>query len=155
MSKHSLEWAADATGLRLAIAVARFNAPITEKLLAGALDAAKGATVEVVKVPGSFELPLISKALAESGRFDAVVAIGAVIRGDTAHFDFVAGEAAAGLMRAALDTGVPVAFGVITTENEQQAEDRAGGIHGNKGFDAAMTAIEMVHLLRRARAQAT
>lgn len=155
MSKHSLEWAADATGLRLAIAVARFNAPITEKLLAGALDAAKGATVEVVKVPGSFELPLISKALAESGRFDAVVAIGAVIRGDTAHFDFVAGEAAAGLMRAALDTGVPVAFGVITTENQQQAEDRAGGIHGNKGFDAAMTAIEMVHLLRRARAQAT
>lgn len=150
-----MEWAADATGLRLAIAVARFNAPITEKLLAGALDAAKGATVEVVKVPGSFELPLISKALAESGRFDAVVAIGAVIRGDTAHFDFVAGEAAAGLMRAALDTGVPVAFGVITTENEQQAEDRAGGIHGNKGFDAAMTAIEMVHLLRRARAQAT
>lgn len=155
MSKHSLEWAADATGLRLAIAVARFNAPITEKLLAGALEAAKGAAVEVVKVPGSFELPLISKALAESGRFDAVVAIGAVIRGDTAHFDFVAGEAAAGLMRAALDTGVPVAFGVITTENQQQAEDRAGGIHGNKGFDAAMTAIEMVHLLRRARAQAT
>lgn len=155
MSKHSLEWAADATGLRLAIAVARFNAPITEKLLAGALDAAKGATVEVVKVPGSFELPLMAKALAESGRFDAVVAIGAVIRGDTAHFDFVAGEAAAGLMRAALDTGVPVAFGVITTENQQQAEDRAGGIHGNKGFDAAMTAIEMVHLLRRARAQAT
>ncbi len=150
-----MEWAADATGLRLAIAVARFNAPITEKLLAGALDAAKGATVEVVKVPGSFELPLMAKALAESGRFDAVVAIGAVIRGDTAHFDFVAGEAAAGLMRAALDTGVPVAFGVITTENQQQAEDRAGGIHGNKGFDAAMTAIEMVHLLRRARAQAT
>lgn len=150
-----MEWAADATGLRLAIAVARFNAPITEKLLAGALEAAKGAAVEVVKVPGSFELPLISKALAESGRFDAVVAIGAVIRGDTAHFDFVAGEAAAGLMRAALDTGVPVAFGVITTENQQQAEDRAGGIHGNKGFDAAMTAIEMVHLLRRARAQAT
>lgn len=155
MSKHSLEWAADATGLRLAIAVARFNAPITEKLLAGALEAAKGADVEVVKVPGSFELPLVAKALAETGRFDAVVAIGAVIRGDTAHFDFVAGEAAAGLMRAALDTGVPVAFGVITTENQQQAEDRAGGIHGNKGFDAAMTAIEMAHLLRRVRAQAT
>jgi 6,7-dimethyl-8-ribityllumazine synthase len=153
MSKHSLEWTADGAGLRLAIAVARFNAPITERLLAGALEAAKGAAVEVVKVPGSFELPLAAKALAESGRFDAVVAIGAVIRGDTPHFDFVAGETAAGLMQASLATGVPIAFGVITTENQQQAEDRAGGAHGNKGFDAAMTAIEMAHLLREIRSR--
>jgi 6,7-dimethyl-8-ribityllumazine synthase len=157
MSKHQMEWAADARGMRFGIAVARFNGEITAKLLAGAQSALRdcGAAEPdcvVVEVPGSFELPLASKALAQTGSFDAVIAIGAVIRGDTAHFDFVAGQAAAGLQQAALETGVPVAFGVITTENQEQAEDRAGGKLGNKGYDAAMTAIEMAHLMRKLKA---
>ena len=102
----------------------------------------------MLRVPGAFELPLVAQKLAASGRFDAVIALGAVIRGDTPHFDFVAGECAAGLARVALDTGVPVIFGVLTTDTVEQASDRAGGKHGNKGADAALTAIEMVRLLR-------
>ena len=94
-------------------------------------------------VPGAFELPFAAKKLAERGDFDAIVALGAVIRGDTPHFDYVAGEAARGLQQAALETGVPIAFGVLTTDNQEQAEARAGGAAGNKGFDAAMTAVEM------------
>ncbi len=146
----------DASGLKFAIVVARFNSFITDRLLVGALDAlqrsgAKSVDIEIVKVPGSWELPLAVKALAELKRFDAIVALGAVIRGETPHFDHVANQAAAGLASAGLESGVPVAFGVLTTNTVEQAIDRAGGKSGNKGFDAAMTAIEMADLLRRLR----
>jgi 6,7-dimethyl-8-ribityllumazine synthase len=146
----------DASGLKFAIVVARFNSFITDRLLAGALDAlqrsgAKSVDIEIAKVPGSWELPLAVKALAELKRFDAIVALGAVIRGETPHFDYVANQAASGLSAVGLDTGIPVAFGVLTTNTVEQAIDRAGGKSGNKGFDAAMTAIEMADLLRRLR----
>jgi 6,7-dimethyl-8-ribityllumazine synthase len=148
MSDHQMEWSGDARGLRFAIVVARFNGKITEKLLEGAQKAlhdASAAVVDVYYVPGAFELPLAAKHLAES--YDALVALGAVIRGGTPHFDYVAGEAARGLQQAALETGVPVAFGVLTTDTVEQAEERAGGAHGNKGHDAAMTAIEMARFI--------
>jgi len=143
----------DARGLKFAIVVARFNAFITDRLLAGAQDAltrsgADPGDVEVVRVPGSWELPLTAQTLAKQRRHDAIIALGAVIRGETAHFDYVAGEAASGLARVALDTGVPVAFGVLTTNTVEQAIDRAGGKDGNKGSDAAMAAIEMARVLR-------
>ena len=142
----------DGSGLRVAVVVGRFNDAINEKLLAGcrATLAANGVAesdVTELWVPGAYELPLIAKKLAESGRHDAVVAIGSVIRGDTPHFDYVAGECAAGLTRASLDTGVPVVFGVLTTDDVDQAEARAGGILGNKGCEFAETAIEMARLL--------
>jgi len=147
MSADSLNWQhLDANGLAFAILVARFNSAITEKLLAGAREAfnkAGAKSQQVFYVPGAFELPFAAKKLAERGGFDAIVALGAVIRGDTPHFEYVAGEAARGLQQAGLDTGVPVIFGVLTTDNWEQAEARAGGADGNKGFDAAMTAIEM------------
>ncbi len=147
MSADSLNWQhLDATGLNFAILVARFNSAITEKLLAGAREAftkAGAKSQQVFYVPGSFELPFAAKKLAERGGFDAIVALGAVIRGGTPHFEYVAGEAARGLQQAGLDSGVPVIFGVLTTDNWEQAEARAGGAAGNKGFDAAMTAIEM------------
>jgi len=147
MSTDSLSWqAADARGLTFAIVVARFNGTITEKLLEGAreaLEKAGAAGLQVFHVPGAFELPLAAMKLARRGGFNAVIALGAVVRGDTPHFEYVAGEAARGLQRVALDTGVPVAFGVLTTDTMEQAEARAGGAAGNKGFDAAMTAIEM------------
>jgi 6,7-dimethyl-8-ribityllumazine synthase len=147
MSADSLNWQQlNANGLNFAILVARFNSAITEKLLAGAREAltkAGAKSQEVFYVPGAFELPFAAKKLAERGDFDAIVALGAVIRGDTPHFDYVAGEAARGLQQAALETGVPIAFGVLTTDNQEQAEARAGGAAGNKGFDAAMTAVEM------------
>jgi 6,7-dimethyl-8-ribityllumazine synthase len=136
----------DASGLNFAILVARFNGAITEKLLDGAREALTkcGAkSQQVFYVPGAFELPFAAKKLAGRGGFDAIVALGAVIRGDTPHFDYVAGEAARGLQQVGLETGVPVIFGVLTTDNWEQAEARAGGAAGNKGFDAAMTAIEM------------
>jgi 6,7-dimethyl-8-ribityllumazine synthase len=136
----------DAKGLNFAILVARFNGAITEKLLAGAREAftKSGAkSQQVFYVPGAFELPFAAKKLASRGGFDAIVALGAVIRGDTPHFDYVAGGAARGLQQVGLETGVPVIFGVLTTDNWEQAEARAGGAAGNKGFDAAMTAIEM------------
>ncbi len=141
----------DATGMRFAIIAARFNQDITEPLAAGAEKVLRehgAADVWVVWVPGAFELPLAAKRFAQSGRVDAVVCIGAVIRGETAHFEYVAGECAAGLTRASLDTGVPVAFGVLTVENRQQAFDRIGGSEGHKGEEAAVTAIEMVSILR-------
>ena len=142
-----------AQGLRVAIIAGRFNDFIVEPLLSGAVElleqhGAQRDAIKVLRVPGAFELPLVAQKLAASGRFDAVIALGAVIRGDTPHFDFVAGECAAGLARVALDTGVPVIFGVLTTDTVEQASDRAGGKHGNKGADAALTAIEMVRLLR-------
>jgi 6,7-dimethyl-8-ribityllumazine synthase len=147
MSEDSLKWQQlNANGLNFAILVARFNSPITEKLLSGAREAltkAGAKSLEVFYVPGAFELPFAAKKLAERGDFDAIVALGAVIRGDTPHFDYVAAEAARGLQQAALETGVPIAFGVLTTDNREQAEARAGGAAGNKGFDAAMTAVEM------------
>jgi 6,7-dimethyl-8-ribityllumazine synthase len=141
----------DGSGLRIAVVAARFNAEITEKLAAGALDAlakAKTGTVKLFKVPGCFELPLFVKKLADSGRYDAIVALGAVVRGETPHFDYVAAEASAGLARAAYDTGIPVAFGVLMTNSIEQALARAGGDHGNKGADAAYTAIEAVRVLK-------
>jgi len=145
------EGSLDATGMRFAIAVARFNRDVTEVLLDGAervLRKRGAADAQVVWVPGAFELPLVAKKLAASGTVDAVVCLGAVIRGETAHFEYVAGEAAAGITRAALDTGVPVIFGVLTVDNREQATDRLGGKEGHKGEEAAETAIEMVSVLR-------
>lgn len=146
----------DGSGLRLAIAVARFNDFVTSRLLEGAREAAADYGVapealDVVWAPGSFELPIVAGALASSGRYDAVVCLGAVIRGETPHFDYVAGQAAAGIQRVALDTGVPCAFGVLTTNTVEQALARAGGKKGNKGYDAVVTAIETVNALRALR----
>lgn len=144
MSADSLNWNDfDAAGLRFAIVVARFNSGITDKLLEGAREALAKAEVDIFRVPGAFELPLAAKMLAHTHRFHGIIALGAVIRGDTPHFDYVAGETARGLQNVALETGIPVAFGVLTTDTQAQAESRAGGKDGNKGFDAAMTAIEM------------
>lgn len=145
-----------AAGLRFAIVVSRFNSFVTDKLLSGALDAlkARGADlkkVDVVHVPGAWEIPITARALATNKEPDAVICLGAVIRGDTPHFDYVAGEAARGIAAASAETGIPMAFGVLTTNTEEQATDRAGGKAGNKGFDAAMTAIEMANLLRKLR----
>lgn len=141
-------------GLRVALVCSRFNELVTERLLAGASDGllrhgVDEASVTVAWVPGAFELPLAAARLAASGEVDAVVCLGAVIRGATAHFDYVAGQCAAGVMRAQLDAGIPVIFGVLTTETVEQALDRAGGKSGNKGFDAAAAAIEMADLLRQ------
>ncbi len=141
-------------GLRFAIVVARFNGFITDRLLAGALDALKRSgcaedAVDIVRVPGAWEMPVTARALAHGKRHDGIICLGAVIRGDTPHFDYVAGEAARGLANLAVETGIPVAFGVLTTNTVEQAVDRAGAKSGNKGFDAAMTAIEMANLLRQ------
>jgi 6,7-dimethyl-8-ribityllumazine synthase len=143
----------DARGLRVATVVARFNEHVTSLLLQGAQETLRAhgvpeADAPVYWVPGAFELPVVAKRLAESGRHDAVVCLGAVIRGDTPHFDYVAGEAAAGISRAALDTGVPVIFGVLTTNTLEQALDRCGGSEGHKGAEAAATALETAALLR-------
>jgi len=151
-----MEGVFDARGLKFAIVVARFNGFITDRLLAGALDAlirtgGSADDIDVVKVPGAWELPLTVKALAASKRYDAIIALGAVIRGETPHFDYVAGESTSGLARVATETGVPVAMGVLTTNTVEQAINRAGAKSGNKGFDAAMTAIEMASLVRRMR----
>jgi 6,7-dimethyl-8-ribityllumazine synthase len=140
--------------LRIALVASRFNAEIVDRLVRGAVDAliahgADPALLELVRVPGAYDLPPVARRIAESGRCDAIVALGAVIRGETAHFDYVAGECAAGLARVAGDTGVPVAFGVLTTEDEAQALERAGGSEGNKGADAALAAVELATLLRK------
>lgn len=159
MASNVIEGSLDARGLKVAIVVGRFNSFITEHLLAGAMDAltrsgADPEQVRIVRVPGSWELPLTVKALAETKQFDAIIALSAVIRGETPHFDYVAGQASTGLAKVSLETGVPVAFGVLTTNTVEQAVDRAGAKSGNKGFDAAMTAIEMADLLRRLRGSA-
>jgi 6,7-dimethyl-8-ribityllumazine synthase len=151
-----LEGQLTATGLRFAIVVSRFNSFITERLLGGATDALRrcGAAddlIDVVKVPGSWEVPLVAGELARQHRYDAIICLSCVIRGETPHFDYVAGEAAKGVAHVAAETGVPVAFGVLTTNTLEQAIDRAGTKSGNKGFDAAMTAIEMANLLRTLR----
>lgn len=149
MSSETQTWSASARGLRFAIVVAKFNQEITSKLLSGAKSALQGAdTCDEFEVPGAFELPLAVQRLAKCGRYDAIVALGAVIRGDTPHFDYVAGECARGLQQVTLETDVPVAFGVLTTDNLEQAEARAGGSAGNKGYDAAMTAIVMASFER-------
>lgn len=144
----------DATGLRVAIVAGRFNDLITRSLLEGALSTLRRhgmdeAGVTVAWVPGAFEVPLAARRLAASGEFDAVICLGAVIRGATPHFDHVAGQAAAGVSRAAADTGVPVIFGVLTTDTIEQAVERSGTKAGNKGAEAAVAAIEMADLLRQ------
>ena len=153
---NTLEGKLDGRGLRFAVVVARFNAIITEKLLEGALGALRRygvaeESIDVVHVPGSFEVPLTAKVAAGSGRYAGVVCLGAVIRGDTDHYTYVAGGAAGGIGSAALETEVPVIFGVLTTETLEQALDRAGGKAGNKGADAAVAAIEMANLLKELR----
>jgi len=144
----------DGSGMRVAVVCGRFNEFITERLLAGAIDAlvrhgVDEGSLTVVWAPGAFELPLVAKQLAASGEYDAVVCVGAVIRGATGHYDQVANNAAAGVARASLDTGIPVIFGVLTTDTIDQAIERAGSKAGNKGADAAVSAIEMVDLLRQ------
>jgi len=145
---------AGGAGLRVAVACSRFNGHVTELLLAGALAELEDLGVAeddrtVAWVPGAFELPLVAKAMARTGRYDAVVCLGAVIRGETSHYDFVAGECANGLQRVQLEMSLPVVFGVLTTENLEQALERAGGALGNKGNEAAATAVEMANVLRR------
>jgi 6,7-dimethyl-8-ribityllumazine synthase len=148
---------AAAGALRFGIVVARFNSFITERLLAGALDSlraagASDARIEIVRVPGSFEIPLAAKKLAQTGRADSVIAIGCVLRGDTAHFDHIASEVARGLQLAQMDTGIPVIFCVLTCDTLEQAIDRAGLKSGNKGQEAALAAIEMANLSRALKA---
>ena len=155
----TIEGQLSATGLRFAIVVSRFNSFITERLLGGAMDAlersgAGADSIDVIKVPGSWEVPLVAGEVARQHRYDAVICLAAVIRGETPHFDYIAAEAAKGVAHVAAETGVPVAFGVLTTNTLEQAIDRAGAKGGNKGFDAAMTAVEMANLLRTLR-QAT
>jgi 6,7-dimethyl-8-ribityllumazine synthase len=150
----TLEGKISAEGYRFGLIVSRFNDFISSKLVEGAVDALKrhGATEEhllLVKVPGAFEIPLAAKKLAESGKVDAVICLGAVIRGSTPHFDYVAAEVSKGIAVVALDTKVPVAFGVLTTDNLEQAIERAGTKSGNKGWDAALAAMEMVNLFKQ------
>ena len=143
--------------MNIAVIAGRFNRFIVDELVAGARDAlarqdiAESSQV-LVWAPGAFELPVLAKQLASYGKYDAIIALGAVVRGGTPHFDFVAGECASGLTRVALDHGIPVTFGVLTTDTVEQALERAGTGAGNKGFDAAMTAIEMVETLRSVKA---
>ena len=141
-------------GMRVAVAASRFNDLITDRLVAGARDAlvrhgVDEASITLAWVPGAFELPLVAQRLAESGDHDAVVCVGAVVRGSTDHYEHVATQAASGIQRVTLDTGVPVVFGVLTTDSTEAALDRSGGKLGNKGFEAATTAIEMVDVIRR------
>lgn len=141
-------------GARFAIVAARFNAPVTDALLEGAVAtlAEHGVPddhISVVQVPGAFEIPITAKRLAASGRFEAIIALGAVVRGGTPHFEYVAGECARGIGQVAIEENVPVIFGVLTTDTDEQARDRAGGKEGNKGCEAAVAGLEMVTLLRR------
>jgi len=143
----------DGTGLRIGVALARFNQGVTERLLAGALEAlaqhgVADDAIDVATVPGAFELPLCAQRLAVTGRYDAIVCLGAVIRGETPHFEYVAGEAARGIADVARRQDLPIAFGVLTTDDVEQALARAGGARGNKGFEAAVTALEMAQVLR-------
>ncbi len=146
------EGSLQASGKKFGIIVARFNAFIAERLLDGALDTLRRSGVEdndieVVKVPGAYEIPLLAKKMVEGGRYDAVICLGAVIRGATAHFDYVAGEVAKGIAQVSLEAGIPVIFGVLTTDTIEQAIERAGTKAGNKGSDCAAAAIEMANLL--------
>lgn len=150
----TLEGKINGKGLKIAIVVARFNEFITSKLLAGALDClarheCNEDNITVAWVPGAFEIPVTAKKMAATKKYDAVICLGAVIRGATPHFDYVCAEAAKGIAQVSMEFGVPVAFGVLTTENIQQAVERAGSKSGNKGVDAAMTAMEMVQLFKQ------
>ena len=149
----TLEGKVVAEGIRIGIVVARFNEFITSKLLGGAIDGLvrhgmNEEDVDVAWVPGAFEIPLIAKKMAKSGKYDAVIALGAVIRGSTSHYDYVCNEVSKGVAAASMESGVPVMFGVVTTENIEQAIERAGTKAGNKGYDCALGAIEMVNLIR-------
>ena len=150
-NKTSYEGKPDGSGLSLAIVASRFNDFVTEKLLAGAEEAVERYGVSehaVFWVPGSFEIPVVAKRLAGSGRYHAVVCLWALIRHETNHYQYVAGQAAEGIQRSALDTGVPCIFGVLTCDTEEQALERAGGKHGNKGFEAVEAAVRVANLLR-------
>jgi 6,7-dimethyl-8-ribityllumazine synthase len=156
MQTGKIEGGLSAAELRFGIVVSRFNSFITERLLTAAVDALERAgaankDVDVVHVPGSFELPLTAKKLAATGRYDALIAIGCVIRGETSHYDYVCSETARGLQLAQMDTGVPIMFCVLTCDTLEQAIDRAGLKGGNKGFEAGLAAIEMAHLSRKLR----
>lgn len=145
-----------AAGLRFGVVVSRFNSFITDRLLGGALDALRrnGATsdaIDVAKVPGSLEIPVVAREMASSGRYDAVICLGAVIRGETPHFDYVASESAKGVAAVGRETGVPTIYGILTCNTLEQAINRAGAKSGNKGFDAAMGAIEMANLIKQMR----
>jgi len=149
-----IEGQLDASGLRIGIVAARWNSFVGEHLIAGALDAIKrhgGADKDItlIRVPGSFEIPLVAKKLAESGSVDAVVAVGAIIRGSTTHYELVCSEATKGVAKVALDSGVPVTFGIITTDTIEQAIERSGSKAGNKGAEAAVAAIEMAQVMRQ------
>ena len=145
----TLEGKLIAKGMRVGIVAARFNEFITSKLLSGALDGLLRHDIDVAWVPGAFEIPLAASKMAKSGKYDAVICLGAVIRGSTSHYDYVCNEVSKGVAAVGLETGVPVLFGVLTTENIEQAIERAGTKAGNKGYDCALSAIEMVDLLRQ------
>jgi 6,7-dimethyl-8-ribityllumazine synthase len=148
-----IEGKLSAEGLKFCIIVGRFNSFITERLLEGAIDCilrhgGSKENIEIVKVPGSFEIPLTAKKLAKSGKYDAIICLGAVIRGSTPHFDYVANEVTKGIAQVSLETEVPISYGILTTDTIEQAVERAGTKMGNKGFDAAMVAIEMANVLK-------
>jgi 6,7-dimethyl-8-ribityllumazine synthase len=150
---HFYEGKLDAKGLTFGIIVSRFNSFICERLLEGAIDAlirhgGDDKNIHVARVPGAFEIPLAAKLMAESGKYNAIICLGAVIRGSTPHFDYVASEVSKGVATVSLDSGVPIAFGVLTTDTIEQAVERAGTKAGNKGFEAAVTAIETANLLK-------
>jgi len=153
-----LEGQLTAQGLNFVIVVSRFNSLVTQRLLDGALDALKrhGADENAITIawaPGSFELPLVAKKFAQTGKYHAVICLGCIIRGDTPHFEYVASETAKGIAQVMLETGVPMVFGVVTADNLEQALERAGAKAGNRGFDAAMTAMEMANLLQKIETQ--
>ena len=150
----TVEGILDAQGIKVALVVSRFNDVITDRLLSGAEDCLErhGCAEEnrtVVRVPGAWEIPLATRKLVQSGKFDAIVGLGALVRGDTPHFDFLAAEVSKGLGQIALDSDIPIIYGVLTSDTVEQAMDRAGAKAGNKGWDAALSAIEMVNLFRR------
>lgn len=148
-----LEGKIDAKGLRFGLVVSRFNNFINDHLLDGALDAltrngAEEKDLWIIKVPGAFEIPLAAKKMAGSGRYDAVICLGCVIRGDTPHFEYISAEVTKGIAKVSLESGIPISFGVITADNVEQAIERAGTKAGNKGWDAALSAIEMINLFK-------
>jgi 6,7-dimethyl-8-ribityllumazine synthase len=152
----TLEGRLDAGGLRFGIVVSKYNEFVTTRLLAGAVDVLTKAgagdrAIEVVRVPGAFEIPLVARSLAQSGRFDAVLCLGAVIRGETPHFEYISAETSRGIARAAWEANLPVIFGVLTTDTADQALERAGAPERNKGAEAARTAIEMANLMKQLR----
>jgi 6,7-dimethyl-8-ribityllumazine synthase len=153
MAKKVIEGALNAKGMRFSIVVSRFNDFINSKLLDGALDAltrhgADDDNISIVRVPGAFEIPLVAQKLANSGNVDAIICLGAVIRGATPHFEYISAEVTKGIAKVTLDSGIPVSFGILTTDNIEQAIERAGTKSGNKGWDAALAAVEMVNLLK-------